>query len=171
MKRFKLRLSTVLFLFVLFSSNQAFSTQQIVKLKKCPCSSGSELKNKSVIENAIKSNVILQLPEGSFSSDSIDLKDVENFTLKGSVKSGTNEINTKLKILKSTGISVSNATNIRLENIEIEGNTGSNLVELKNAGDLSAENILLKKGSATKYEECLRPDLDWLVPVISLILY
>ncbi len=168
MKKIKLKLLCLLCILFLFNVPSAFAEQRIVELKKCPCSSDVEQRNKAVIENAIRSDVILQLPEGNFSSDSLSLNGVNNFTIKGTADSGT--IKTKLKILQPTGVSVSNALNVKFENLEIEGNTNSNLVVLSEAGDMSADNLLLTANTGTAYTDCLRPDLDWLVPVISLIL-
>ncbi len=160
----------ILSLIFLFNTASAFAEQRIVELKKCPCSSDVENRNKAVIENAVRSDVILQLPEGNFSSESLSLSGIDNFTLKGAVDTEGDKT-TKLKILKATGLSVTNALNLRLENLEIEGNANSNLVVLSEAGDMSANNLLLSQGSSWSYTDCLRPDLDWLVPVISLILF
>ena len=166
----KLTIPLILFIFLFSGFQIASAEQRIVELEKCPCSSDIESRNKTILENAVRSDVILQLPEGNFSSESLGMSGVNNFTLKGSVDADGNST-TKLKILKATGLSISKVTNMRLENLQIEGNANSNLVVLAEGGDVSASNLLLTVGAPGTYTDCLKMDLDWLVPVISLILF
>ncbi len=169
MKKNKLYFALILFIFLFSGFQTASAEQRIVELKKCPCSSDIESRNKAILENAVRSDVILQLPEGNFSSESLGMSGVNNFTLKGAVDANGNL--TKLKILKPAGLSISKVTNMRLENLQIEGNADSNLVVLAEGGDVSASNLLLSEGLAGSYPDCFQINLDWLTPVISLVLF
>ncbi|GAB6096163.1 hypothetical protein JCM14469_24160 [Desulfatiferula olefinivorans] len=155
--------------FIVLCAFSAYAEPRVVVLEKCPCSSDQASRNKTVLTNAIGSNVVVQLPEGNFSSNPIAIDGVSNLTIKGQADA-SDAIQTRLKILSSTGMSLTNVTNMRLEDLEIQGNATSNLVVLSEAGGLTADNLKLTTGSPEIFTECLKPNLDWLVPVISLIL-
>lgn len=147
----------------------AYAAQSVVELRKCPCSSDQANRNTAVLSNAIRSDVVVQLPEGNFSLAPVTINGAQNLTIKGTADT-SNTITTRLKILAATGMSLTNVPNMRMENLEIQGNSSTNLVVLSNAGDLSANNLKLTTGDTTTFTDCLQPNLDWLVPVISLIL-
>lgn len=158
----------VLPLFVLFFilNASANAAQTVIELKKCPCASDQKSRNKTVLSNAIRPNVVVQLPEGDFSSDPVNITDTPYLTIKGVENPTTHEIKTRLSVA-SPGISLSNVLNMSMENLEIQGGP----VTLTNSGDLKADNLRVSTDTGIIYTDCLQPNLDWLVPVISLILF
>lgn len=145
----------------------AEETQRVVSLTKFQCSTGQENNNAVRITYSLASNTILQLPEGNFSSNSLQIQGIDNFTLIGKRDPETGQVLTNLKIMQPIGINFTTASSVNLIDINLEGPAGSSMVFISSNSNLVVENVELKAGNDTLYQECLGPDLGWLTPIIN----
>lgn len=159
-----------LFLFVFtFGPNTLYA--ESIRLESRSCSGTNiENQNMSILLSAIASGKQVVLPSGEFRIAELSVSNIENGTLQGATDSSTGEPLSKLVFPGANGLTLSNVSNFQLLDLDILGSSGGSLVVLENAGDFSAINLRILERTSSDSNMCLSYNLDWLVPVLHILL-
>lgn len=146
-------------------NSKIIAEESVIELEKCECTSDQIDRNTSILKNYLKPNTVIQLPAGSFKINSLSISDIENLKIIGTIDSN-NYIQTYLSIEGTNKLTFSNVPNLQLENIQIQKGG----IALNEGGYIYAKNFNITPNQTNEPIDCLKQNLDWLVPVISLIL-
>lgn len=151
---------------LLLLATELYAVQKTVTLEQWQWVCDTPTKtNRKMIENAVGSDTVLQLPEGKYSTDALLIKNVSNFTLQGA----TTVTGTQLVFQGSSGATFSNTANARLESLTFFGAADANLVLLKDGGSLKVKKYTsVTSNDASPF--CLAPKggslSAWVVPTV-----
>jgi hypothetical protein len=143
---------------------------QTIELQARTCSASNVADhNSSVLLRALKSGSEVLLPEGEFQVSSFMISGVTKASLRGTVDTETNEPISKLVFSESQGIRLSHTSDVELIGLDICGPADGSLITLEDSGEFSAENLRILAQTSSSVT-CLSFNLDWLVPVLHILL-
>ncbi len=167
MKSQMLLCSLLLVLLLSTSANAILGSE--ITLEARTCSGTASTSNTSILASAISSGNVLILPEGKFEVDSVNINGVDGFTLKGTLDGGSIPVTDLSFADQTTGLTLSNTSNTAIRDLNISGMASAELVVLQTGGEFTAENLNIITNTADN-SLCLAYNLDWLVPVLSILL-